>query len=477
MALISHEKIAHGLFWVEIPEQNLRLMCGSPADAIKHLTLKGKVKHAPVDGFFAETGPNGIILSDLFAQKGQLSNLTEFPLLHMLYKQGLLIPGHPNQGGARPVLVGDPEQLKRQKEYFFRGNSGIVKEEEYEPFGVPLETAREWISIKKRFAYGHFPIADELFDCIEITRGKVELRPGVELTRLAVNVFEISYKGEAIEIDLNLEQGEQYGMSYELPEITLPDAKFAVVHTGEGDGWDPTRPCLSSLVIFDGKYYLIDAGPHIQTILKKLGLKPQDLSGVIMTHVHDDHFAGLYGLGSEKRGLAILASPYVYASMIHKFSSLLGLSLDEAVGWFHYEWLHPKAWNNVDGLEVYPFPSPHPLDTTLFQLRSKGPKGYKTYGHYADITSLGWLEKMTTPDENGCGITEEFRSSLQEVLLKPLDVKKVDVGGAPIHGNFKDFVGDKSKRLIFSHTTSPLNGEQLAIGEQASFGEVDILIP
>ncbi len=51
------------------------------------------------NGVSFETGPNAILLSDTPIQKGQFSNLAAFPLLPMLYPQGMLIPGHPP--GAR----------------------------------------------------------------------------------------------------------------------------------------------------------------------------------------------------------------------------------------------------------------------------------------------------------------------------------------------------------------------------------------
>ena len=410
----------------------LKMMCGSPADAIKHLTKAGLIWADQIQGAYFEQGPNAILLSDLFAQKGQLANLTEFPLLHMLYKQGLLIPGHPNRDLPKPLLIGDPEQLHCQKEYFFRGNCGITTLEEYEEFSVPLDQAQEWIEIKQRFARGHFPKADELFECIEVGRKEVELKAGVHLVRVAVNRFEVSFGGETIEVDLNLGKGEIYSASYELPKNSLPQARFAVVHLGEGDGWDPSRPCHSSLILHQDKKYLIDAGPNIQRVLAALGLRPEDLEGIILTHVHDDHFAGIYNLASEKRGLKIYAAPPVFANLIHKFAALLGISLNEAKGWFTHIWLVPLAWNDCDGLEVYPHPSPHPVDTTLFLLRVMGPEGYKTYGHLADITSLNWLRKMLTPDESGCKISPLLWDSLQELYARPLDVKKVDVGGPPM---------------------------------------------
>ena len=55
-------------------------------------------------------------------QNGQFSNMAEFPVLQMLYKQGMIIPNHPNNDGSKPLLIGSQEQIKAQMEYIYRGN-------------------------------------------------------------------------------------------------------------------------------------------------------------------------------------------------------------------------------------------------------------------------------------------------------------------------------------------------------------------
>ena len=57
------------------------------------------------------------------------------------------------------------------------------------------------------------------------------------------------------------------------------------------------------------------------------------------------------------------------------------------------------------------------------------------------------------------------------------DVKKIDIGGGMIHGMAKDFSDDKSKKVILSHTNRNLTPQEKEIGERASFGMIDTLIP
>ena len=43
MSRIANTKIATGVFWVEVPEAELYVLCGCPADSVKHLMKAGKI--------------------------------------------------------------------------------------------------------------------------------------------------------------------------------------------------------------------------------------------------------------------------------------------------------------------------------------------------------------------------------------------------------------------------------------------------
>ena len=89
-------KITNGVYWLQIPEADLYILCGCPADIVKHMMQKGLIAQTQKGGAHFETGPNAILLSDSLIQKGEFSNLAEFPVLQMLYRQGMIIPNHPN---------------------------------------------------------------------------------------------------------------------------------------------------------------------------------------------------------------------------------------------------------------------------------------------------------------------------------------------------------------------------------------------
>lgn len=130
MGQIRKVKVSTGIEWVEVPEAGVFMLCGCPPDSVKHLMKRGLIVPTERAGWSFETGPNVILLSDVILQNGSFTNMAEFPVLQMLYRQGTLIPNHPNNTGAKPMLVGAQDQIDAQMEYIYRGNYGLVSEEE-----------------------------------------------------------------------------------------------------------------------------------------------------------------------------------------------------------------------------------------------------------------------------------------------------------------------------------------------------------
>jgi hemerythrin len=164
MSKIRKFQVTEGLYWVEVPEADLFIQCGSPADSVKHLMKMGLITSAIKDGISIETGPNVILLADVSLQNSHVTNLAEFPVLQMLYRQGMILPGHPNNTGLKPLLIGSEEQIQSQMQYIYRGNYGLISEEEIISTGVSTKTAYEMMRIKLNFAFGQIRSTEALLD-------------------------------------------------------------------------------------------------------------------------------------------------------------------------------------------------------------------------------------------------------------------------------------------------------------------------
>jgi hemerythrin len=470
-------QVIKGVFWIEVPEARLNILCGCPADSVKHLFKRGLIVTREKDGVTFETGPNAILLSDISLQNGHFSNLAEFPVLQMLYRQGMILPGHPNNTGMKPLLIGSEDQVKSQMQYIYRGNYGLVSEKEIVETGIAAKEAQEMMRLKLKFAFGKIQSTEELLDYRIIKDDPVEIRNGVFIRRLRLNVFEFQYKDESVKVDLNLPPNEVYEAPYPLGFHNIKREYFGVIHAGEGDGWDINRPCMGSILAYQGKIYLIDAGPNILHSLKALGISVNEIEGIFHTHAHDDHFAGLPILMQSDHKIKYFSAPLVRASVFKKLSALLSRDEESFSEYFEIHNLEIDKWNDINGLEVRPIFSPHPLETTIFIFRAMFEGGYRSYAHFADIAGFDILRKMITEDDTKYGISQEYFDHVKNQYLTKVDLKKIDIGGGLIHGNALDFKEDDSQKIILSHTSSPLTNQQKEIGSGAPFGTVEALIP
>ena len=477
MSKITLTPVSSGIYWLEVAEADLRVLCGCPADSVKHLMKRGLIDSTEVGSVHCETGPNAILLSDRQIQNGSFANLAEFPVLQMLYRQGMLLPGHPNNTGAKPILIGRDEMVRAQMDYIYRGNYGLTSVEEILDTGLSEEQAEEMMRLKLRFAFGTIHPTEDLLEARIVGNAPVEVRNGVTVARQRTNRYEFTYQGEQVLVDLNLPLNRHYETPYDLGFHNLPRDYFSIVHTGEGDGWDINRPCMASIVVFQGRIYLIDAGPNIDHSLNALGVDINEVEGIFHTHAHDDHFSGLTTLIRTDHRLKYYSTRLVRESVSKKLAALMSVEEQDFEQYFEIHDLDLGIWNNIDGLEVRPIFSPHPVETNIFFFRTLWSKGYLSYAHLADIPARDVLEGMVTEDSDAPGLSNELFEQVWEYYRDPADLKKIDMGGGLIHGKAVDFEGDESKKIVLAHTDRPLTEGEQEIGVEETFGSIDVLIP
>ena len=72
---------------------------------------------------------------------------------------------------------------------------------------------------------------------------------------------------------------------------------------------------MSSIICFQGKLFLVDAGPNLPAIMNALGISVSEIEGIFHTHSHDDHFAGLPTLMRTDHRIRYFATPLVRAAV------------------------------------------------------------------------------------------------------------------------------------------------------------------
>ena len=124
----------------------------------------------------------------------------------------------------------------------------------------------------------------------------------------------------------------------------------------------------NSLLVSDGRtHILVDAGISCRRItngLKALGVDPRELSGVLITHEHTDHMAGLATLTKQLR-VPVYASRGTGRQLCYRIA-------------FREELLRPVTPGegfSVGGIDVESFPTPHDAaESTGYALSAGGRK-------------------------------------------------------------------------------------------------------
>lgn len=91
----------------------------------------------------------------------------------------------------------------------------------------------------------------------------------------------------------------------------LAGDRLVLLGTGGGPGGRVDRSGIATLLEVDGHRYLVDAGGGVSRQLALAGVAERDVPVLFLTHLHDDHYAGMLSLASfawstRGRGLKVL---------------------------------------------------------------------------------------------------------------------------------------------------------------------------
>jgi len=316
-------------------------------------------------------------------------------------------------------------------QYIYRGNYGLISEEEIIATGETTRGMRaRLMRLKRRFAFRAYPASAQDARCGHGRRRRAtgsrshgRGRGPPDRPQTCSNSA-MTASGERA--DLNLSPFEVYECPYKRSgPISFPPRIFSsIIHCGEGDGWDIRRPSMGSIIVYQGDIYLIDAGP--QTCCKSLtalGIGVNEIEGMFHTHCHDDHFAGLT---TPDPGATIAsnitATPPLVARGGHQENCrrCLGIEEQDFNEYFRRRRTsRPRNGTTSTGWRCAPVISPHPVETTVFFFpHADGPAAGAATPISADIVALDTLEAMVTDDPDEPGIDraefERIRDAYRE---------------------------------------------------------------
>ncbi len=237
------------------------------------------------------------------------------------------------------------------------------------------------------------------------------------------------------------------------PPQPLHRQELTLQFIGGSDGFDPTGITTCFLAYLgttvDTQATLFDTAAYMLVRLGNLGISSNQISAIVLSHLHEDHLAGLPELilmGGHR--VRLITSDVVYQSLLRVLSAMLDLPISDVRALFDHYPLNPGAPLELDGRRFETIYAIHSIPTMAVRVAGVCYSGDMRY----DEEWFGELEQRGV-------LTAERRAELLQ-FADGASVLVQDVGGGTIHSTITprllQALTAKSQRLVLAHTSKTL---------------------
>jgi len=435
-----------------VPRATPELTCIQPMDGCRVLVSDGRAAlfGAPPEVLKALMKADAgtlelIVLPDVRERHGVLLNNVEFLLYSFLFVE------HGLEQGRRLKLVGDERHIAQLMELLRLTLLGPTAAE-LEGWGTDPALAREWLNAAEFFAIkdadgatrsveSFFEITPFVDDCAQAGDWRIR--------RTGVDRFAAENNGARGEVDLN--DCARIVPPYAVVADYVPSglAKLAVEVLGGASGFSPEQPSTGLALCTNGHYLLIDAIPYVDHHLQARGISMNEVMGIYLTHLHDDH-CNLFPLMRAARRLDLITTREIYAMALRKLA--MGLGWCDAAIAEHFRFVEIKIGEpfNYYGLEIDAHHTVHSIPTVGATFR------VRHHGHAHEVCVVGdiqTLKEISEMREQGL-VREQTEQTLLGLYSRRFDLLVADGGMGPIHGDPADALASDSERVVFVHVDS-----------------------
>ena len=240
------------------------------------------------------------------------------------------------------------------------------------------------------------------------------------------------------------------------PPLPIQRQEITLQFIGGSDGFDPDGITTCFLAYFgatgEDTATLFDVAAYLRVRLGNLGISPNQISEVFISHVHEDHIAGLPELllmgGCRVR---IITSLTIYRSLLRVLGAMLALPEEEIAVLFDFRSLEPDQSLQIDGKKFEAIYAIHTIPTLAVRVNDLYYSGDMRYDER-------WFDELVEK-----GILSQTRNIELVDFAKGTTVLVHDAGGGAIHtsvtSDVLDSLAKKSKHIILTHT--PKRNQQL----------------
>jgi CRP-like cAMP-binding protein/glyoxylase-like metal-dependent hydrolase (beta-lactamase superfamily II) len=217
---------------------------------------------------------------------------------------------------------------------------------------------------------------------------------------------------------------------------------------GGSDGYDPEgiTTCFLAYLGTTGRdnATLFDAAAYLRVRLGNLGISPAQISEVVISHLHEDHIAGLPELLLGGGRIRLVTAKVIYRSLLRVLSAMLAIAEEEVARLFDYFPLEPGQPLILEGKRFQAIYAIHTIPTIAVRVDGLCYSGDMRYDEV-------WFDQLVKD-----GILSKTRRGELVQFAKGAQILIQDAGGGTIHTTLTPEVlstlAAKSKHIILTHT-------------------------
>ncbi len=437
MAVAKHvhvHALPNSIYLVEAKAGDV--LVNSPPEALKYVLVAGLTPPANV------LLPPDMLTGQELGSSGFVRRGINYASVEFLIYSNFFVKNR----RARLITVTE-DQAHRLRLILLETINGPEDDADYGPYGW---VRRECAAVSYYPPLGHSPRVDDMVDIVSLETGGGDLGA----TQIALEGEEfVFYEGGDVVARIHTRISQVAMPLTVAPPRPLQRQELTLQFIGGSDGFDPAGITTCFLAYLGTSVQthatLFDAAAYVLVRLGNLGMASHHISEVVLSHLHEDHVAGLPELilmGSHR--VRLLTSDIVYTSLLRLLGAMLALPEDEAAALFDFYPLNPGTPVDLDGRRFEAIYAIHSIPTIAVRVNGICYSGDMRY----DEDWFGELEAQ--------GVLSAARRNQLVQFAEGASVLVQDVGGGSIHSTITprllQALTAKSQRLVLAHTSKHL---------------------
>lgn len=467
------EKLMPGAYL--ITHQHHHILVGFPPEIVK-VFLSRKL---PI--------PTCWLLPDRKIFQGISQYSTEFPFYYFLFFSS------PPKRPEKLTIIGTPNDLQINLNILRSALLGPSTEEMLR-WQIAPEIAtflqKEIDSLALKDKNGKILPVEAVLNQIPLDKDlPVEIVSGLFLKHTDFNQYEFRSATETY--SLKIEDEPISSFSYQLsplPPYWVSSSNLRII--GGGNGFTPHHPCTGLLIEHLGIRLLVDAGPYIRQLVRHHGISLSQIHGLFLTHIHDDHTAGLTEFVQSGNKIDLFSTPEIARSAFQKLAMLYHQTEEQIAKNFRFVPLTPDVPIDYYGMTLTGHYAIHsvPCIGLKLALRSQGKPPFQIL-YPSDTLKLDRVHELRQQQV----VSQERYDDYLRFLKQEVDLMVYDSGAGIIHADAKDLDQYRAKNYLCVHTdkiskeaslnfslarggdTYPLTHPLLPLSSSVSFEAFDFL--